>query len=216
MSTYESDDHESIDNRTVRALTEYLTVLPDYGRARGADGLYMVVSESGEEYLVDGVTGACRCPDAEHRDPEGGCKHVRRVAFATGEEAIPGEVDDVDPQLGDHVAGEPITAEARADEAAVATDGGSEIIEADDGGVILDDGDDTDDSTERPDDCECRRFDTEGVDLPCWACYREGFETVADGAEILDDSEEEAGRSPPTRSEPADFGGGETTGVQDL
>ena len=64
-----------------------------------ADGLYLVVSQSGSEYLVDYRTGRCGCPDAEHRDSEGGCKHVRRVAFATGDQSVPAVGVDVDPHL---------------------------------------------------------------------------------------------------------------------
>ena len=92
-----------LDERDVRALTEYFTVLNDVGRVRGADGLYLVVSQSGSEYLVDYRTERCMCPDAEHRNPEGGCKHVRRVAFATGDRSVPAVDVDVDPQLGAHV-----------------------------------------------------------------------------------------------------------------
>jgi len=122
MSTNESDDHESIDNRTERALTEYMTVLDEGG------DIYTVVGENENgAYQVDARKGRCTCPDHEHRNAR--CKHLRRVAFALGEEAIPSEVDDFEPQLGDHVGGEPITAEPRADEGAVATDGG--VIAAD-------------------------------------------------------------------------------------
>ena len=97
-------DTVGLEVRDVRALTEYLTVLEDVGRVRGADGLYLVVSESGAEYLVDARGRRCDCPDAEHRDPDGGCKHVRRVAFATGVRPTPATDGlDVDPQLGDHV-----------------------------------------------------------------------------------------------------------------
>lgn len=92
-----------LDDRDVRALTEYLTVLDDVGRVRGADDLFLVVSESGSEYLVDRRTERCGCPDAEHRDPDGGCKHVRRVAFATGARPVPAGLQGVDPQLGAHV-----------------------------------------------------------------------------------------------------------------
>lgn len=101
MNTYESDANESIDlePRDVRALTQYLTVLDDVGRARGADGLYLVVSQSGSEYLVDGRTGACECSDHEYRDVH--CKHARRVDFATGKRAIPAGVD-IDGLLGEH------------------------------------------------------------------------------------------------------------------
>jgi hypothetical protein len=92
-----------LDERDVRALTEYLTVLDDVGRVRGADDLFLVVSQSGLEYLVDRRTGRCGCPDAEHRDPDGGCKHVRRVAFATGARPVPDGLQGVDSQLGAHV-----------------------------------------------------------------------------------------------------------------
>jgi hypothetical protein len=170
----ESDGSTELDDRDVRALTEYMTVLDEGG------DVYTVVGENGGgEYQVDSRKGRCTCPDHQHRAAR--CKHIRRVAFATGEEAIPAWVDrdSVDSQLGEHVDGEVRFA---------AADGG--ITVADDDGEILDDSEEAD-STERPDDCECRRFDTEGVDLPCWACYREGFETVADGAEVLG---EEGGR----------------------
>ncbi|MFB6087498.1 MAG: hypothetical protein ABEJ85_03165, partial [Haloarculaceae archaeon] len=46
------------DDRDVRAVTEYLTVLDDVGPAEDAPGLYYVVSQSGENYLVDARTGA--------------------------------------------------------------------------------------------------------------------------------------------------------------
>ena len=103
---------ESIDSRDVAALTEYMTVLSGVGRARDAPGVYLVVSQSGSEYLVDAVDGSCECPDAMHRDVE--CKHQRRVAFATGEREIPAwaEADAVDPGLGAHVdaAGQDVSA----------------------------------------------------------------------------------------------------------
>ena len=130
MSTNETHGNESIEPRTARALEQYLTVLPNVGRADGADGLYLVVSQSGKEYLVDGVDGACECPDHEHRDVR--CKHIRRVAIATGAEPIPADVLEevtVDEQLGEHVDGGPQV---------VAPDGG--IIHAGDDGEILEEG----------------------------------------------------------------------------
>jgi hypothetical protein len=172
MQAYDSTDRkdsvttDDLADRTQRALTEYLTVLDDVDAAAGADDLYAVVSESGSQYLVDARTDSCECPDAEHRDPEGGCKHARRVAFATGERPIPAAADglNVDPQLGAHVDGRlrfvcdhgrefcAETPDARddavrcADCTAVAAatgdlvaDGGSDIIEAGGGGEILDD-----------------------------------------------------------------------------
>ncbi|GAB6863274.1 hypothetical protein ACFQL0_22530 [Haloplanus litoreus] len=210
-----ADDSTDLPKRTRRALEEYLTVLDDVGDAAGADELYAVVSESGSQYLVDARTDSCSCPDAEHRDPEDGCKHARRVAFATGAEAIPAAADPdaVDPQLGAHVDGAvrwecdhgrefcaeapdarddaircsdcEIEASATPGERVVA-DGG--IIEAGDEGEILDeDDDDVVDLSEvygeaapeeRPEDCDCGEWN-DGLDLPCWPCYREGFETPA-------------------------------------
>jgi len=123
---------ERIDDRTKRALTQYLTVTPEVGRARGADGLVLVTSESGKSYLVDVCTGSCECPDAEYRDVE--CKHIKRARFALGREAIPAgsaEALNVDPDLGAHT-----DAELRF----AAADGG--IIVADDDGEILGEGDD--------------------------------------------------------------------------
>lgn len=130
MSTIDAgreNGHDSTDleERDRRALKQYLTVLDGVGRARGADGLYLVVSQSGSEYLVDAREGTCGCKDAEYRSPTGGCKHVRRVAFATGERPIPASVDDVDEQLGRHVDAAPRRAVA-------------------DGGVILEEDSDTD------------------------------------------------------------------------
>ena len=100
MTDYEPDGNERIDSRTERALTQYLTVLADVGRATGADDLFLVVSQSGSEYLVDTREGRCECDDHHYRGVR--CKHLRRVAFATGERPVPASVDGVDPQLGGH------------------------------------------------------------------------------------------------------------------
>jgi len=154
-----------IDERDRRALEQYLSVLDDIGRARGADDLYMVVSESGSEYLVDiRGAGSCECPDATYRDVT--CKHQRRVKFATGLRPVPAGIDpaDVDDQLGEHVDGEPEFAEGNR---ALVTDGGV--------ATVSDAGDDVQDVIDdRPADCDCWSPDSE---LPCWPCYRDGFET---------------------------------------
>ena len=156
-----------IEPRDVRALTQYLTVLPEHGRARNAEGLYVVVSESGSSYLVDARQGACECPDARYRDPDGGCKHVRRVRYATGERAIPSWVDPtaVNEHFSLHVDKTPVVA---------LTDGGvTTVTEKDE----TDDVDGTADGCDgqgdgRPDDCDC-----EGLsDLCCWPCWQAGFE----------------------------------------
>jgi len=149
-NTRQSDESTDLEKRDVRALVEKMTVLADVGAARGADEMFVVTTESGSSYTVDLRIGACGCPDAEHRDPEGGCKHVRRAQFATGTRAIPSwvELDVVDPQLGEHVAGP------------VATDGG--VIEVDAEQATLDD----DQDDEGCDECAAL---PEG--WPCAECY---------------------------------------------
>ena len=143
-------DDRCIDERDERALQQFLTVLPETGRARGADGLFLVVSESGGEYLVDAREQRCECPDHEHRRVR--CKHLRRVAFATAERPVPVGVEGVDDQLGAHLEATPCRP---------TTDGGT---------VMAGETDDVDD--ERPDDCECRGADDV---CACWPCYAAGF-----------------------------------------
>lgn len=58
----------------------------------------------------------------------------------------------------------------------------------------------------RPADCDCSpAFDNDG--LGCWPCYRDGHETANPAVE---------NDEMPARNEPADFSGGESTGVIDL
>lgn len=97
--------------RDARALTQHLTVLDRLGRVRDADGLFLVVSQSGKEYLVDARNARCECDDHKYRQTK--CKHMRRVEFATGRREIPAWVDpdEVDESLGEHCAGEPRWAE---------------------------------------------------------------------------------------------------------
>ena len=213
-----NDTEVLLADRSRRALTEPLSVVTLDGMPVDDETVVSVVSHSGENHTVDVVEGRCTCKDAEFNLPDGDrevCKHVERARVATGREVLDAAVirhlgDEIDPQLGAH-----------ADGPTVATSDGGITVATDDGEIIDDDTDDEDeveDTDERPDDCECRRFELGVDDLPCWACYRDGFETVADGVEIIDedDDEDTDGRTEPSRSEPADFGGGETTGVQDL
>lgn len=150
-------ERTDIEPRDARALTEYLTVLPEIGRAKESDELFLVVSESGSEYLVDMRDDVCECPDYQYREAH--CKHLRRVEYVTGERAIPAWIDptSVDTQLGSHVETSPKLA-------------------ATDGGVAVETGGDTEAHDDgRPDDCDCGEWCPD--DLPCWPCFREGFET---------------------------------------
>ncbi|WP_209309583.1 SWIM zinc finger family protein [Haloarcula amylovorans] len=99
-----TSNHADVDDRTVAALTEVMSVLDSVGRVRNVPGLYLVVSSSGSEYLVDMAEGRCECPDDSHR-PSVTCKHRRRVAFVIGERPIPewANQDALDDQFGLHV-----------------------------------------------------------------------------------------------------------------
>ncbi|QPV63885.1 hypothetical protein I7X12_04440 [Halosimplex litoreum] len=144
---------ETIDDRTVRALTECMTVLP-----MGGD-VFEVVSESGSSYRVDARRDICDCPDYEYRDDIDRCKHVRRVAFAMGEQTVPSwvERDAVDPQIGEHTDGE---GPRFANEQSPIADGGSRATETMADGEQSDD--DCNECNELPDGC------------PCFDCYRDG------------------------------------------
>lgn len=134
--------------RTVRALTESMVVLPEGGE------IYTVVGENGNgEYRVDAKEGRCICADHKHREVT--CKHQRRVAYAIGEEPIPGEIprEKIDSVLGTHTE-EPVRV--------AVSDGGEVVAEPD----------------ERPEDCDCGEWN-DGLDLPCWPCYRDGFQDPA-------------------------------------
>jgi len=58
------------------------------------------------------------------------------------------------------------------------------VVITSDGGVLgADDSETTStkpesEADERPDDCDCGDWN-DGLDLPCWPCYREGFENPA-------------------------------------
>lgn len=81
------------EERTVRAAGEAMVVYEH------APGVYTVYAEDGSAYRVDPSLEACECSDAFYRDPEHGCKHLRRVRLATGQARLPegysGRVDVV-------------------------------------------------------------------------------------------------------------------------
>lgn len=234
-----------------RALTEYMTVLEDTGRVRGADGLYLVVSQSGSEYLVDPELPACECPDNEHRDRR--CKHIRRVRFALGWRPVPHYVDqeDVDPDLGRHVPGGAESDDVERGDG-IETDGGEDLPALHIGDHVQDREDD--DATLLVVGLPLQRAGSYVVDEETGetvADYNAGYDAEAHAIEVIyaertdvdiesrqtyafprprlelvgpihdrsgGDSGQDTddGRVEPTRSEPADFGGGDSTGVQNL
>lgn len=149
MSISSSLQNEGTDlpSRTVRALTECMSVLPEGG------DVYTVVGQHGHTYSVDARDGKCTCPDHMHRRTS--CKHIQRVDFATGRRPVPVHVRGIDDHLGEHADGTPRVA---------VTDGGEAHIAHPD----------SVEAEERPEDCGCWDVDQ---DLPCWPCYRDGFVT---------------------------------------
>ena len=90
MSNADCESQDCIETRTERALTECMSILPNHGRADGAP--FVVIGENcNGEYLVDTRTESCECKDAKYRDPDGGCKHLRRVRIAQGDTPIPAQ-----------------------------------------------------------------------------------------------------------------------------
>lgn len=105
---------DQLTDRETRALTEYMTVLDDQGVVKDAEGMFEVVTESGSSYVVD-ISDAephCTCGDHLHRGKN--CKHINRVRFAIGLEALPMwiDADAIKGDLGAHVDGEPRVAMA--------------------------------------------------------------------------------------------------------
>ncbi|WP_254547492.1 hypothetical protein [Halomarina pelagica] len=130
MTTDETTPLERTDDqlaaRDVRALTDYLLVVED------APDLYLVYGEGGDEYTVDTRTGACTCPDYEYRQPAGGCKHIRRVAFETGARDVPAWAnrDAMDPLLVKALDEQERERVEATPEPRVATDGGLQTAPA--------------------------------------------------------------------------------------
>ena len=169
MNDYETTEVDSsdVEPRTRRALERVLTVTHTDGTPISDDESPTVVSvhsgNSGKERRVDVREGRCTCPDHEHRDSV--CYHIRRARYALGVKPVPTETlaaCDVHERFASNAPG-PVVA---------TSDGG--IIEADDDGEIV--GETDDDG--RPEDCECGDWNSH-AGLPCWPCYREGFEDPA-------------------------------------
>lgn len=88
----------ALEARSFRALTQLIRVEPEMytsadPHARDDEYKTVVFGQGGEEYIVSyglgGETGGCTCPDWEKRQPEGGCKHMRRVDYARGAKSLP-------------------------------------------------------------------------------------------------------------------------------
>ena len=91
-------DSNSATNTTDWSATADTTLAPRTRRAFEEEmdvsllrkgGLYEVRSESGNVYEVDIADGSCTCLDWRRREPEGGCKHFRRVDMAIKAGIVP-------------------------------------------------------------------------------------------------------------------------------
>lgn len=147
-----TDTDQSLDDRDARALTECMTTIPLGGN------LFSVTTESGHEYTVDARERRCTCPDHEHRDVR--CKHLRRVAYATGERKIPSWVSfaAVDPLLGEHFDSQ-VTTTALADGGTTHDDGGCDGAEEYETGCG-----------------DCVRSSDGELCAPCYPCFSDGIE----------------------------------------
>jgi hypothetical protein len=128
-----------------------------YGFEKG-DHRYIVTVEDRDGVFVP---DKCECP-ADQYNEEYSCKH--RVAVATiGGPVVLGAAMVYTSDGGSHSG--PIT---MADK--IRTDGGTDVRTDRDKHVDGDTG-----ANNRPDDCDCGEWN-EGLALPCWPCYRDGFE----------------------------------------
>ena len=213
MTNDTPDAKEGIDTRTRKALEEPLSVVDLDGTPLEDTDVSMVrvISHTGGDYRVDVRDGRCTCPDAEYNLNDGeACKHEIRARFALGRTPIESDTlvaCEVDTNFADHVAADPQV---------VATDGGRlQRAESEHertrvpvaGGVLV---------------FESRDVGKELVgfeDVDEWDGVRSALSARGIGVgaihylPVLDDSDDSADID---RHEPADFGHGESTGVQQL
>lgn len=131
------DDGIDIDDRTRRALTEPLSVVTlDGTPLEGDETIVRVVSHTGADgdYTVDvRGDGACTCEDYMYRQPEGGCKHIRRSRVVLGRDTLDAATvralgDDIDATLGANAPGPQV---ATADGGVAVGDANAELVDAD-------------------------------------------------------------------------------------
>jgi hypothetical protein len=145
MTEYESTAEESsgtdVEQRTLRAATESITLLETGPRVEGSDGLYEAVSQSGardgdgpDTYVVNARRVACECPDHEHRNAR--CKHLRRLELIKGERELPVSIpaEDVNSNIGIGVSGGRTTEDLLAARAPTAATAGAKAVA--DGGEV--------------------------------------------------------------------------------
>ena len=82
--TKHSNQCADLEPRTRRAVDETMAV-----SLLKKGGRYEVQAASGRWYEVDVISESCTCPDWQQREPEGGCKHIRRVDHEIKQRRVP-------------------------------------------------------------------------------------------------------------------------------
>lgn len=144
MQTNAINAEKGIEPRTERACRESMTVVPK------GDGTATVYSGETSQYTVNLVAGTCSCPDHEHNEPAGGCKHLRRTEMEAGIRDIPDLPGRTDVEIMTAQAGSQATQ-------SVAIPDGGEVVETCKNGQ---------EGCEGPD----------GDELPCFDCFQEVVE----------------------------------------
>jgi hypothetical protein len=154
-TSQESIDAEpTVDPRTRRACEGCMVVVL-HGDASGIFDVYSATDGHNEIYTVDLRAETCECGDYEHRQPESGCKHIRRVKLGLGIMPLPAGLDiEIDGALAHDREKYGIDVDAHPPDSSgqeALADGG-QLIEPPDDGVILDD--DADEEEEKDTDEE--------------------------------------------------------------
>jgi len=105
----DADGIEQLSDRDVRALTEHMDIYPDDPDTTSEE---IAVYNKGTRHIINPLAGFCDCEDQHYRQPDGGCKHLRRYDFEQGARDIPSWVqtdaldDSVDAPTADADGGE--------------------------------------------------------------------------------------------------------------
>ena len=119
----------TLDPRTQRAVSENMSIAPL------GTGVYRVLSQSGETYLVDLPTGGdeapnrssatCTCPDYGKGTQGDDCKHIRRVKLDIVFSRLPGPETAIDKINAVDDGPDPSGPTSPLEGASLATDGGA-------------------------------------------------------------------------------------------
>lgn len=119
----EIDELSEKKRRSARARTQQMVVIPQVDPNGECIGMYDVHSlESEKVYTVVLDLSDCSCKDMEFNRPEGGCKHLKRVAIGITETGLPapdqkaGEYPTSIEAARQHLANERAEARARIEE----------------------------------------------------------------------------------------------------